>query len=61
MDILVEFEKGKTPGFFRLMEIRRDLEVFLGVEAVDLRMLEDLSPYFRDEVMANAEVQYALA
>ena len=27
---------------------------------VDLRTLEDLSPYFRQEVLATAEVQYAL-
>ena len=27
--------------------------------SVDLRTLEDLSPYFRQEVLATAEVQYA--
>lgn len=61
VDVLVEFEPGHTPGFFRLMEIRRELEQVLGVAEVDLRTPEDLSPYFRDEVLASSEVQYARA
>lgn len=59
IDVLVEFEAGRTPGFFRLMELRRQLAEVLGVEEVDLRTPQDLSPYFREEVIASAEIQYA--
>lgn len=61
VDVLVDFEEGHVPGFFRLMEIRQELSELLGVPEVDLRTPDDLSPYFRDEVLASAEVQYARA
>lgn len=61
VDVLVEFEEEHTPGFFRLMEIREELRKLLDVPEVDLRTPDDLSPYFRDEVVANAEVRYARA
>jgi len=55
IDILVEFEPGKTPGFLKLAEIENDLSVSLG-RKVNLRTHQDLSRYFRDRVMNNAEV-----
>lgn len=61
VDVLVVFDEEAIPGFFRLMDIRRELEDLLGVEEVDLRTPEDLSPHFRDEVLESAEVQYARA
>lgn len=61
VDVLIDFEEGHVPGFFRLMEIRQELTELLGVPEVDLRTPDDLSPYFRDEVLASAEVQYARA
>lgn len=56
VDVLVEFEPGKTPGLaFFGMEI--ELSEILG-RKVDLNTPGLLSKYFRDRVMAEAEVQY---
>lgn len=59
VDVLVEFEQGHVPGlaFFDMQEELSDL---LG-RKVDLNTPGFLSPYFRDEVLEEAEVQYAAA
>lgn len=59
IDFLVEFEKGNTPGYFELADMEQELSDFLGGRKVDLRTPHELSRYFRDEVMAEAQVQYA--
>jgi hypothetical protein len=59
VDILVEFEPGHVPGFFRLFDMEEELSTLLNGRKVDLRTPEDLSRYFRDEVIAHARVQYA--
>jgi predicted nucleotidyltransferase len=59
IDVLVEFIPGHTPGFFRLVELQDELTNIFGGHKVDLRTPQDLSRYFRNEVIANAEVQYA--
>jgi predicted nucleotidyltransferase len=59
VDMLVEFEPGHEPGFFGLARMERELSELLGGRKVDLRTPEDLSRYFRDEVLAGAEVRYA--
>lgn len=59
IDVLVEFKAGHVPGFFQLARLERELSELLGNRAVDLRTLQELSRYFRDEVAAAAEVQYA--
>ena len=57
VDVLVEFEPGHVPGLdFFTMEM--ELSEILGRE-VDLNTPGFLSPYFREEVLAEAEVQYA--
>lgn len=61
IDVLVEFETGHVPGFFRLFDMQEEFSSLLGGRKVDLRTAEDLSRYFRDEVLAHAEVQYAEA
>jgi predicted nucleotidyltransferase len=61
VDVLVEFEEGHTPGFLRVAQIERGLSELLGNRKVDLRTFQDLSRYFRKEVLATAEVQYAQA
>ena len=61
IDVLVEFELGKTPGFFRLFDMEDELSAMLGGRKVDLRTPEDLSRYFRGRVLSEALVQYALA
>ena len=57
VDVLVEFEIGKGPGFFELSGMEMELSSLLGRRA-DLRTPKELSRYFRDQVMANAQVQY---
>jgi len=59
IDILVEFELGHTPSFFRLFDMEEELSSMFNGRKVDLRTPEDLSQYFRDDVIANAEVHYA--
>jgi predicted nucleotidyltransferase len=58
VDVLVDFEEGHTPGFIRLAEMEMELSSLLGGRVVDLRTPQDLSRYFRDDVLASAEVQY---
>jgi uncharacterized protein len=57
VDVLVEFEAGRTVGLIRLAGIERELSEILGRKA-DLRTPADLSRYFRDEVVRTAEVLY---
>jgi hypothetical protein len=58
VDVLVEFEPGHVVGLIRLAGIERELSALVG-RKVDIRTPADLSRYFRDEVLASAEVQYA--
>jgi hypothetical protein len=59
VDVLVEFREGHTPGLdFFGMEI--ELSELLG-HKVDLQTPGFLSPYFRDRVLAEAEVLYDAA
>ena len=57
IDVLVEFEPGRTPGlaFFAMQE---ELSTILG-RKVDLNTPQFLSKYFRDKVMKEAVVHYA--
>lgn len=57
LDILVEFIPGQTPGF-GFIEIQDRLSELFG-RTVDLNTPQDLSRYFREEVLAQAEVIYA--
>jgi predicted nucleotidyltransferase len=58
LDVLVEFEPADIPGLIRLSAIERELTVLFG-RKVDLRTPQDLSRYFRDQVLTTARVQYA--
>ncbi len=58
IDVLVEFEPGHTPGFFKLADMEDELFILFG-RKVDLRTPQDLSRYFRDRVVKEAEVQYS--
>lgn len=59
IDLLVEFEVGHEPGLIALAGMELELSELLAGKQVDLRTPLDLSRYFRDEVQAAAEVQYA--
>jgi predicted nucleotidyltransferase len=58
VDVLVEFEPGRTPGLVGMAAMEIDLGRILG-RKVDLRTPTDLSRYFRDEVVGSSEVRYA--
>ena len=58
IDVLVEFEIGYTPGFFKLLEMEEELSSLLGNRKVDIRTPEDLSRYFRGDVLREKEVCY---
>jgi uncharacterized protein len=57
IDVLVEFEPGTRAGFLKLAALELELGNMLG-RKVDLRTPGELSRYFRDEVLAKAEVQF---
>lgn len=60
VDMLVEFEPGARVGLFELSRMENELSDLVG-RRVDLREPEELSPYFRADVLAQAEVQFAAA
>jgi predicted nucleotidyltransferase len=59
VDLLIEFEAGRAPGFLALAGMEAELSGMLGGRKVDLRTPKDLSRYFRDDVVREAEVQFA--
>ncbi|MFO1534174.1 MAG: nucleotidyltransferase family protein [Thermoplasmatota archaeon] len=59
VDVLVEFEKGDRVGYFEMAVMEDELSGLVGGRRIDLREPEELSPYFRDEVLRHAEVQFA--
>jgi predicted nucleotidyltransferase len=59
VDVLVEFEEGKTPGF-RFFVMDEELSKILG-RKVDLNTPGSLSKYFRDEVISEARPVYVQA
>lgn len=59
IDLLVEFEPDRIPGFMALAGMEIELTELLGGRKVDLRTAQELSRYFRDEVVRTAEVLYA--
>jgi len=58
IDLLVEFDPDHIPGFLRLAGMENELTEILGCK-VDLRSPNELSRYFRKEIVDSAEVQYA--
>jgi len=59
IDVLIEFEPGQTPGLLHMARMERELSGLLQNRKVDLRTSQDLSRYFRQQILATAQVQYA--
>src|SRR5271165_55573 len=57
LDVLVEFEAGRVPGLLTLAGMEMELSEIVGRQ-VDLRTPEDLSRYFRADVVSSAVPQY---
>jgi len=60
IDVLVQLEPGARVGLIGLQRMEDELSDLLG-RKVDLNTPGFLSPYFRDEVLAEAEVLYDAA
>jgi predicted nucleotidyltransferase len=58
IDLLVEFRRDRVPGLYGIAAMERELEALLD-HRVDLRTYQDLSRYFRDEVLQTSRVLYA--
>ncbi len=58
IDILVEFDKQHIPGLMDLAGMEIELAAMIG-RKIDLRTPDELSRYFRDEVLSKAKVEYA--
>jgi uncharacterized protein len=59
VDLLVEFEAQATPTLLDMAAAELELSELMGGRKVDLRTARELSRYFRDEVVREAQVQYA--
>jgi|SRR5690242_18839045 len=57
-DLLVEFEPDARPSLLTMAKIELELSPLLDGRKIDLRTAQDLSRYFRDEVVQSAELQY---
>lgn len=58
IDVLVEFEPDCIPGLLLIARMERELSHLFQNRQVDLRTPGDLSPYFKEKVLKEAEVQY---
>lgn len=58
IDILVEFDKDHIPSLLDLAGMEIELSNIIG-RKVDLRTPQELSKYFREEVIKKAKVEYA--
>jgi hypothetical protein len=58
VDVLVEFIPGAAVGFFKLYDLEQELSQILEGRKVDINTPKSLCKYFRDKVLAEAEVQY---
>ncbi len=61
IDLLVEFLPDAKPTYLDLADIEIELSALLGGRKVDLRTPAELSRYFRDQVLREAEELYAAA
>jgi hypothetical protein len=57
VDVLVEFLSEARVSLFDMARMQNELSVILG-RTVDLRTLQELSRYFRDDVAAEAVEEY---
>lgn len=60
VDVLVEFEPGHCVGLITFAGMENEFSDLIGRRA-DLCTPAGLSPYFRDEVLAEAETHYVAA
>ncbi len=59
VDVLVEFQPGHGPGFLKLFEMEEELSRLFGGHKIDMVTEKFLNRRIRDDVLAQAEIQYA--
>jgi predicted nucleotidyltransferase len=57
VDVLVQFNVQHTPSLFEIVDIESELSSIVGRQ-VDLKTPNDLSPYFRNEVLSKSKILY---
>jgi len=57
VDVLINFEKKHIPHLLGIVQMESELTDIIG-RPVDLKTLNDLSPYFREDVLARAKLVY---
>ena len=57
IDVLVEFEPSQPIGLMEVVRMERRLSELMG-RKIDLRTPKELSRYFRDKVISEAETLY---
>ncbi len=57
IDVLVKFNKKHIPTLFDIVDMESELSSIMGRD-VDLKTANDLSPYFRNDVLSTAKVIY---
>jgi hypothetical protein len=57
VDVLLAFAAGQAPGMFKFVRLADELERLFG-RRVDLVTYESLHPLLREQILAEAEVQY---
>jgi len=57
VDVLVEFDREATVGYFSMSRMEQELTEMFG-RRVDLRTPKELSRHFRDQVLADAQDEY---
>jgi len=61
VDVLVEFGAEAKVGYFELCGMEEELSRILGGRKVDLNTAGSLSKYFREQALAEAQVEYVEA
>lgn len=59
IDVLVTFEKDHEPGYFDISIMETEFGKLFGGRKIDFKTVEELSRYFRDEVIQDAQEIYA--
>ena len=57
IDVLVEFEPEAIVGYLSMTRMEQELSDLSG-RRVDMRTPDELSSYFRDQVVAGAQAEY---
>ncbi|HSD63825.1 MAG TPA: nucleotidyltransferase domain-containing protein [Ignavibacteriaceae bacterium] len=57
IDILIEFEESVKPGLLLMARLERELSEIFN-KKVDLRTPEELSKFFRKQVINEARIEY---